>query len=82
MNLWVVFMQEFADALREFTNDKAGAENAEQTAGELEDMKRRLEQERKQHESKMQKDQQGKNAFTIDDTKSSMFVYYCFVDIN
>jgi len=75
-------MQEFADALREFTNDKAGAENAEQTAGELEDMKRRLEQERKQHESKMQKDQQGKNAFTIDDTKSSMFLYYCFVDIN
>ena len=55
-------MQEFADALREFTNDKAGAENAEQTAGELEDMKRRLEQERKQHESKMQKDQQGINA--------------------
>ena len=72
-------MQEFADALREFTNDKAGAENAEQTAGELEDMKRRLEQERKQHESKMQKDQQGKNAITIDDTKSSIFVYYCLL---
>ena len=79
MNLWIVFIQEFADALREFTNDKAGAENAEQTAGELEDMKRRLEQERKQHESKMQKDQQGKNAITIDDTKSSIFVYYCLL---
>lgn len=51
--------QEFADALREFTGDRDGATSAEETAGELEDIKRRLEQERKQQEAKMQKEQQG-----------------------
>lgn len=57
-----VMLQEFADALREFTPNEEGAKDAEQTASDLEEMKRKLEQHRKDQEERMRKEQEGKNS--------------------
>ncbi|KAH3741464.1 hypothetical protein DPMN_048189, partial [Dreissena polymorpha] len=50
--------KEFAEALREFKGDKAGAQAAEEMAAELDEVRRRLEQERLDYEARMKKEQQ------------------------
>ena len=72
INFGVFFViQEFADALREFTPNKDGAKDAEQMASGLEEMKQTLEKQRREQEQKLKKEHQGKydNNLTLTSSK-------------
>ena len=53
-------MQEFADALKEFSPDHDGIKEAKENIEELERVKQELTSKRKEHELKAKKEHEGK----------------------
>lgn len=51
--------QEYADALKQFSPKHASVREAEDAAQELEEVKRRLDRERKEKEERMKQEQAG-----------------------
>ncbi len=58
-------MQEFAEALREFAPQHQSLEQAEAAAQELDEVRRRLDQQRKEQEDKLLKEQKGESMIKV-----------------